>query len=237
MASVHSGELISTPSSDELITFEDAPDPRSSRAPEPMDDGPIPIYEGLVLYQFTVEQYQRLGECEIIGSDESVFLLDGMIVYKMTKNSPNVIASDSLMPLLVRAMPEGWHLSNQNPVVIKPRNEPEPDFKIVRGRPNDYRHRKAEPPDVAVLIEISDSSLRKDQTIMKARYAKAGIPIYWIVNLVAGRIEVYTEPTGPDVSPDYRHRQDFGPDDSVPLTLDGREVTRIAVRDILPLND
>jgi hypothetical protein len=45
---------------------------------------------------------------------------------------------------------------------------------------------------------------------------------------------VYTKPTGPDPNPGYRHREDYGPDDLVPLVLDGCEVTRIKVSELLP---
>ena len=47
-------------------------------------------------------------------------------------------------------------------------------------------------------------------------------------------IEVFTEPTGPDPQPHYRQSRIYGPDEEVPLVIDGREVARLAVRDILP---
>jgi Uma2 family endonuclease len=65
-------------------------------------------------------------------------------------------------------------------------------------------------------------------------YASGGIPAYWIVNLPKGRIEVYSQPTGPAETPSYRERHEYGPDDGVPVILDGREVGRIAAREILP---
>ena len=51
-------------------------------------------------------------------------------------------------------------------------------------------------PILALVIEISDSTLARDQGFKKAIYAKAGIPVYWIVNLVDRRVEVYTDPGG-----------------------------------------
>ena len=197
-------------------------------------DVPLPTYEDLALYQFTVEQYDRLCECEIFDPRERVFLLDGLLARKMSKNPPHIIATENLTLLLVRATPDGWFPSSQNSVVMKPRSEPEPDMKIVRGCPGDYRRKKPTPADVALVIEVSEITLRLDQTTMKRRYAASGIAIYWIVNLVANRIEVYTEPTGPDPSPDYRSRVDYGPDDAVPFVIEGREIARIPVRAILP---
>ena len=52
--------------------------------------------------------------------------------------------------------------------------------------------------------------------------------------LVAMTVEVYTEPTGPAAAPTYRARRDFGPDDAVPLVIDGAEIARIAARELLP---
>jgi hypothetical protein len=48
------------------------------------------------------------------------------------------------------------------------------------------------------------------------------------------RIEVYTDPSGPAEEPHYRDRRDYGPNDAVPLVLDGKELDRIPVRDLLP---
>jgi hypothetical protein len=44
---------------------------------------------------------------------------------------------------------------------------------------------------------------------------------------------VYTQPRG-GKNPTYRARQDYGPNDAVPVTLAGRTVGSIPVREILP---
>ena len=61
-----------------------------------------------------------------------------------------------------------------------------------------------------------------------------GIPIYWIADLQESRFEVYADPSGPVDQPDYRHRQDYRPSDALPVVIDGVEVSRIAVRELLP---
>jgi hypothetical protein len=53
------------------------------------------------------------------------------------------------------------------------------------------------------------------------------------VNLIDRRIQVYSDPTGPADDPTYGQRQDFGPSDEVSVVLEGREVGRISVRDLL----
>jgi hypothetical protein len=85
-----------------------------------------------------------------------------------------------------------------------------------------------------MLIEVSDSTLAGDRADKGRIYARANIPIYWIVNLVDRLIEIYTSPSGPIADPTYAQRQDYRPGDSVPLILDGITVTTIAVSDLLP---
>jgi Uma2 family endonuclease len=113
-------------------------------------------------------------------------------------------------------------------------SEPEPDVAVVRGSDDDYSDHHPGPEDVPLLVEVADTSLRRDRGFKKAIYAKARIAVYWIVNLIDRRVEVYTQPTGPAAAPDYGQHQDFGETDQVPLVIEGREVARIAVSELLP---
>ena len=69
---------------------------------------------------------------------------------------------------------------------------------------------------------------------MKRIYAGAAFPCYWIVNIPESLLEIFDEPSGPADSPDHGRRMVFGAEESSPLVLDGREVGRVAVRDLLP---
>jgi Uma2 family endonuclease len=111
---------------------------------------------------------------------------------------------------------------------------PEPDLSIVRGASRDYSQRHPKACDVALLIEVSDSSLAEDRGDKLQTYASAGVPVYWIVNLPNRRIEVYTEPNGAATPPHYHKSQFFCPGDEVPIVLDGVEVGRLNVSDVLP---
>lgn len=113
-------------------------------------------------------------------------------------------------------------------------SEPEPDVAVVRGSDDDYPDRHPGSDDVALRVEVSDTSLRRDRGFKKAIYAKARIAVYWIVNLIDWRVEVYAQPSGPATAPNYRQHQDFGETDQVPLVIEGREIARIAVSELLP---
>ena len=84
-----------------------------------------------------------------------------------------------------------------------------------------------------LVVEVSDSSLRRDRRFEKAIYAKALIPVYWIVNLIDRQIEVYSQHRRPMERPDYSDHQDYAETKEVPLVIDGREIASISVREVL----
>jgi Uma2 family endonuclease len=196
----------------------------------PTDPIEIPIDR---VWRFSVEQYHEMARLGILTEDDRVELLEGILVAKMTKNPPHIVATGLAQDLLMRVVPPGWYVSVQDPVTTD-ESEPEPDLKVVRGDRRDHLTRRVGPVDSPLVIEVADSSLREDRTLKKRIYARAGVPTYWIVNLRDREVEVYTDPTGPTARPDYRSRRDYAPGESIPLTLDGREVGPIAVDDLLP---
>jgi Uma2 family endonuclease len=211
--------------------------------PAPITPAPAPPTPAAVpaptvvnrFYRLTVAQYHAMADAGILGEKDRVVLLEGLLVAKMTKPQPHIVATGLTQDALTQALPVGWYVESQEPITIEAiQSAPEPDVKVVRGTRRDYRNRRVTPADVALVVEVADSSVREDQTTMKAIYAAASIPFYWLLNLPANRLEAYSDPTGPDPTPDYRHRTDLGADDVVPLILGGQEVARIAVRDLLP---
>ena len=85
-----------------------------------------------------------------------------------------------------------------------------------------------------MAVEVADSSLQPDRTVKGRIYARAAIPLYWIINVPDHQIEVYTDPTGPCPNPNNQQRRDYRAGDSVPLVLDGQEIGSIPVNDLLP---
>ncbi|HZW32463.1 MAG TPA: Uma2 family endonuclease, partial [Isosphaeraceae bacterium] len=128
-------------------------------------------------------------------------------------------------------LPAGWSARMEQPVRIPAYDEPEPDISVVRGASADYRSRVPDPADVALLVEVSDTTLVQDRGLKLAAYAKDGIPVYWIVNLVDRQVEVYTRPLK---AGRYRSRKDYKPGQQVPVVIAGQPLRPIAVDDILP---
>jgi Uma2 family endonuclease len=185
------------------------------------------------IYRLTVEQYHAIARAGILDEDAPVELLEGWLVQKMTQNPPHVLAVGLLQDALVARVPGDWHVRAGNPVTTAD-SEPEPDLAVIRGSRRDYRDRHPGPRDAALVVEVADTSLRQDRGRKKRIYARAGIAVYWIVNLSTRQIEVYTGPARTAKRSDYRQRRDCGPDESVSITLDGLEVGSLHVADLLP---
>jgi Uma2 family endonuclease len=169
----------------------------------------------------------------IIDEDDPVELLDGWIVEKMTKSPLHRTVTGLLREILQRVMPAGWFVDSQDPVTLAA-SEPEPDAVLVRGNRLDYLDRHPGPGDVALVAEVSDSGLSRDRILKKSIYAAAGIAVYWVVNLVDRRVEVYSGCTSSASGADYARCDCYAVGESVPLVVDGQTVAKIPVGEILP---
>jgi Uma2 family endonuclease len=194
-----------------------APAQSSSAAPLALPD----------VYRLTVDEYERMAGAL---DDSRVELINGYLVRKMGKKPPHIWAVQSLVERLPPLLPPRWTWRKEDPVRIPDFDEPEPDVAVLRGLAGDYRHRLPLASDVAFLIEVAETTLARDRGDKLAAYARGGIPVYWIVNLVDRQIEVYTSP-GPN---GYASRLDFVAGQLVPVVIDGVEVGQLAVSDILP---
>src|SRR5690606_22534279 len=64
----------------------------------------------------------------------------------------------------------------------------------LRPRTDFYRNQFANAPDILLIIEVSDTTLRYDREVKVPLYARHGVPETWIVDLPHQRLLVYGEP-------------------------------------------
>jgi Uma2 family endonuclease len=184
-------------------------------------------------FRISVAQYEAMIEQGILTDDDKVELVAGVLFRKMPKKGPHSIASRETFKALDRLLPSGYFATREDPVRIPEYDEPEPEVSIIRGQSRDYSIQ----PDasrVALVVEVSDATLAYDRGDKLLAYAAGGIPAYWIVNLIAGQLEVYTEPSGPLDPLGYRRCQVLGPSDHIELSIDGQILGRIAISNLLP---
>lgn len=181
------------------------------------------------LHRFTVEQYHRMTEIGVLTTNDRVELLDGFIVKKMTQYPPHASTLSRLTRLFARLLPNEWVLRVQMPITLRT-SEPEPDLAIALGPEETYMKRHPMPRDIALLIEVADSSLLRDKLPL---YAGERLHECWLVNLVDRRIEAYSEPKG-GRSPKYQSRRDYQKGEAIPLILKTHRLLDLAVHDLLP---
>lgn len=188
---------------------------------------PVPVR------RFTVEEFLQMFESGLLPDAEHSELLEGWIVTKMVKNPPHEVALVLTQRELNSVIPAGFHLRNQASTRTGD-SVPEPDLSVTRGDPRDHLKGHPTSGDTPLVVEISDTSLRQDRTIKARVYARAGISVYWIVNIIDSQVEVYSDPTGPDPSPCYRACVVYRDLDAVPVVIEGQEIGRIVAKEILP---
>jgi hypothetical protein len=187
---------------------------------------PIPT---VPVFPLSVEQYHAMIDQGILTDDDPIELLSGLLVPKMPKHPPHRAATNLTRTALESILPPGWHVDSQEPITLAD-SEPEPDVVVMRGQIRDYSNRHPGPSDLGLVVEVADSTLDRDRGLKLEIYATNGVAIYWIVNLVDRRVEVYSRPAGKT----YAAKQELGPADEISVTIDGQIVGRIHVSDILP---
>lgn len=184
-------------------------------------------------WRLSVAQYHQMIEADILTPDDRVELLEGWLISKMPKKPPHSVATKLTRDVLTALLPSGWFVNTQEPITLAD-SEPEPDAVIVRGGTRDYLDRHPGPQDIPLVVEVADPTIARDRKLKQRIYARAGIPVYWIINPRARRVEVYSTPTADEVSAGYQNRHDYTVADELPVLIEGREIGRIRVADLLP---
>jgi Uma2 family endonuclease len=185
------------------------------------------------LRQWSSAQYHRMIDLGIIAPEEKLELLDGYLVLKMPQNPPHRSAVTRLTSRFASALPAGWLVMTHCPISVGGM-DPEPDGVVVRGADTNYNSRDPVADDFGIVIEVSDATLALDRSGKGRLYARAGIPVYWIVNLIDRRVEVYADAVPSADPPAYKSRTDYLPSDAVPVVLDGATVAVVPVADLIP---
>jgi Uma2 family endonuclease len=180
--------------------------------------------------RISVARYHHWMSTGVFSDNQRLELLDGVIVEKMIKNPPHVLATSECVAQFNALVPPGWTVRSQDPITLA-RSEPEPDVAVVRGKRSDYATRHPTLGEIALVIEVSDSTLTTDR-YKAGIYAAAGIPIYWIVNLPERVVEVYSSPT-PGTDGQYGEQRIYQGNDEVPVVLEGQTIGNVRVSELL----
>jgi Uma2 family endonuclease len=186
----------------------------------------------LTLRRWQRAEYERLVDLGVFQG-EPIELIGGQLIVAEPQGPYHASAVTKIDYALRVVLSPGWIVGLQAPVSLDDDSEPEPDLVVVRGSPGDYR--MSHPARPALAVEVAESSLEFDRERKGSLYARAGIPDYWIVNLVDRLLEVYRDPEPNPTAPygwRYRTLMPLTPPDAVvPLAFAS---SQLAVTDLLP---
>jgi len=143
---------------------------------------------------FTVEEYHRMAEAGILGEDERVELIEGEIVQMAPIGPRHIGCVINANRLFFTRLGARAVISPQNPVVILPRSEPQPDLALLRPRAVSYSRERPASDDVLLAVEVADTTVRFDRLVKSRLYARAGIAEFWLCLAADAAVEVYRGP-------------------------------------------
>jgi Uma2 family endonuclease len=151
-----------------------------------------------VVKRWTVEDYHRMAEMGLLPPGERTELIAGQVLMMAAKGTPHVLAlrrARNVFEALVSQLSEPWFVSTQDPIQLDDFSEPEPDLAIVRGDILDYAERHPLVQDLALVVEVADSTLLYDTETKDKLYARSGVPDYWVLDLKNRQLHIFRQPT------------------------------------------
>ena len=145
---------------------------------------------------FTVDEYHQMADAGIFGPEERVELIDGEIIEMSPIDPRHAGCVININRLLVTRLGDRAVVSPQNPVVIRPRSEPQPDMLVLRRREVSYSRAHPTPEDVLLAIEVANTTARFDRIVKARLYARSGIGEYWLIDVQKERVDVFRVPHG-----------------------------------------
>jgi len=144
--------------------------------------------------RISVERYQRMVAAGVLTRDDRIELIDGEMIDMAPIGSKHAAITARLTKIFILAAGDDAILSPGGPVNLGDFSEPQPDLLLLRQRADYYSGKIPEAADVLLIIEVSDTTLRYDQTVKRALYARHGISDYWVVDVEGRLVQVYRDP-------------------------------------------
>lgn len=152
---------------------------------------PAPNYPRPLVPKWTVTEFHHMAGMGWFEGRRP-FLLDGVIMEQGPMNPDHANALGLVLFALQNAFGAGWWVRVQVPLAVDDHNDPFPDFAVVRGGPRNFPG--AHPATAALVVEVSDTTFQLDLTEKAERYATAGVPEYWVLDLAARELIALRDP-------------------------------------------
>ena len=149
--------------------------------------------------RFTFAEIEQMSDAGLFA-DEHVELLDGSVFVKGMQSHRHASAIRHLNKVFMTLLEGKTVVSAQLPLILlsPPPDFVEPDVALLQLPETLYNDRNPTSTDALLVIEVSDSTLERDQNEKLRAYARNNVPEYWILNLHMQQLEVRRDPSGED---------------------------------------
>lgn len=125
--------------------------------------------------------------------DQRVELLRGMIVEMQPVDGPHGLAVQWLTMRFARRLPEDLHVRVQSSFAATDDSVPQPDLAVVRANWPYVESTAPNPQRSPLVIEVANSSRRRDLGVKAGIYAEAEVETYWVVDMTTRQLVVHTD--------------------------------------------
>ena len=179
-------------------------------------------------HRINVAQFHRMLESGVLTADDRVELIDGEMRDMPPIGPIHSGCTVRLIQVFTQALGNQALINVQGPLALDRRSELYPDLLVLKPRDDFYQTGHPSADDVLLLIEVADSTLSYDRKTKLPKYARAGVPLYWIVDVVHKTIHEYQDPDR--FARRYRQCRSVT-DGAITTTLAGVPV-QVAIRDL-----
>ncbi len=137
----------------------------------------------LVKRLFTVEYYYKMMAAGILKECDRVELIRGEIVQMLPISPVHAGYVNHLSELFILRLVPRVTVRVQNPVELDETSKLQPDLAVAQRRADFYEAGHPHPSDVFLLVEVADTTVRKDREVKIPLYAEDNIPEVWLVNV------------------------------------------------------
>lgn len=178
--------------------------------------------------KLTVQEVLRMLEVGILGPDEPLELLDGRLVFVSPQGPVHINLTVIVRMLLERLYAGLGYAQDHSNIDAGPHDMPEPDVAVVKGDPRARIHQLARGEDIILVVEVAQTTHRESRAKAPI-YARAGVPVMWLVDVPGRRVEVYSG--GATAAGDYARMEIIDEGGHVDLPVIGGQ---LAVSELLP---
>ena len=160
-----------------------------------LNSAPDSLAEDILPHKTWTRDELLLVETTGVFDDAHFELVEGELIDKMGKKQPHVRSTRETV-LALESIFGPANVIQESPIDVSPEdnscNEPEPDVVVLRCS---FRSIKANPSpsEIALVVEVADTTIRQDLTTKARLYARAGIAEYWVLDIKNRILHVFRD--------------------------------------------